>query len=163
LLDTQGPGNSRPNDGPCGEAVLAQHRHSRLWRNRAEFCVSDQVVGELQRVNLNPDPNSFTLPPKQVLNVMTKMTSGTWKNEFLIAQVSNLETSACRKRGFSSHKMKRLSCQWSLINAIDNTLGVMNKNSKIHKSFSKLLMQQGVKTIDDLKTYARHVSPDIGD
>jgi hypothetical protein len=140
-----------------------QHRHGRFWRNGTEFSVCDKVVGELQRVNLDPDPNRPALSPEQLLNVMTKMISGTWKNKFLAAQVSDLETRTRRKGGFLSHEIKRLQRHGSLVNAIYNTLVVMNKNAKIDKSFPKLLMQQGVKAIDDLKAYAWHVLSDIGD
>jgi hypothetical protein len=140
LLYAQGPGNSRSDDGPGCDAVVAQHRHGGLGRNGTELSVSDKVVGELQRVDLDANPNFSTLPPEQFLNVMTKMTPGAWKNEFLAAQVSNLETGVRREGVFFAQEKKRLSCQWLLINPIDNPLGVMNKDSEIYKSLSKLLM-----------------------
>ena len=113
-------------------------------------------------LDLDPDPNLLSLSPEQFLNVMTEMIPGAWKNQFLPAQVSDPETGTRRKGGFFAQEKKRLPCQRSLIDTVYNPLGVMNEDSGIYKPLSKLLMQQGVKTVDDAKTYTRHVSSDIG-
>jgi hypothetical protein len=163
LLYAQGPGNSCPDDRPTRDAITAQHRDGGFGRNGTEFSVSDEVVGKLQRINLDPDPKHSTLSPEQLLDVMTKMTSGTGKNELLIAQVLDLEARARRKCGFFTDEKKRLPRQWPLIDPVDDPLGVMNKDAEIDKPLAKLLMQQGIKAIDDSKTYAGHVSSYIGD
>ena len=91
------------------------------------------------------------------------MISGSWKDEFLVAQISQFETRARWKGGSFAHELKGFACQRSLIDAVYDPLGIVHEDSNIHEPLPELVVHHGVKTIDDAKPYARHVSPDVGE
>ena len=94
---------------------------------------------------------------------MPNVIFGARKGEFLVAQIFHFEASIRWKGGSFAHKLKGFPSERCLINAIYDPLGIVNKDANIHEPFPELVVHQGFKTIPDPKTYAGHVSPDVGE